>query len=89
MKHIKKTGKYFPMNATGHMKIDIDFFDFLGVICRFSIYLRFEVHFFVCIGKWKDTSRINLLEALWLPKIYMWPVFFHFSMQTKKVYFNP
>ena len=34
-------------------KIDIDFFDFLGVtgICHFSINIRIEVHFFVFIWK--------------------------------------
>ena len=36
------------------------FFRHLGVICRFSINIRIEVHFFfVCIGKWKDTGRIG------------------------------
>ena len=40
------------MKDTGHMtkKIDMYFFDFLGVFHRFSINLRIEVHLFACIG---------------------------------------
>ena len=38
------------------------FFRLLGVVCRFSINIRIEVHFFVCIGKWKDTGRVNIFE---------------------------
>ena len=36
------------MNATGHVteKLKIDFFNFLGIICRFSINIWIEVHFF-------------------------------------------
>ena len=30
----------------GKIESDIDFFNFLGVICRFSIFIRIEVHFF-------------------------------------------
>ena len=40
------------------MPLVIDFFDFLGVICRFGINIRIEEHFFVCIGKWKDTGHV-------------------------------
>ena len=50
MKHKKTMANIF------QWKIDIDFFDFLGVICRLNINIRIEVHFFVCIGKWRDTD---------------------------------
>ena len=42
-------------------KIDIDFFDFLGVFHRFSIIKKIEVHFvhcLVCIGDWQTTGRV-------------------------------
>ena len=61
------------MNATGHVtvqlrfygsrdgKIDDDFFYFLGValsVALNGLNMRIEVHFFVCIGKLKDTGRV-------------------------------
>ena len=55
------------MNATGHMteKIDIFFFNFLGVICRFSINIRIEVLFFCLHWEVKGHgSGVNLWEAL-------------------------
>ena len=49
------------------------------------MYLRIEVHFFVCIGKWKDTGHVYILwSAKRFSKIYTQPVSFHFQMQTKK-----
>ena len=51
-------GKYFPMNATGHMtvKLTLIFFDILGVICRFSIIISFkDWSTFFCSG----FSKIN------------------------------
>ena len=46
------------MNAAGHVTETLIFFDFLEVICRLSINIKIEVHFFVCIWKWKDTGRV-------------------------------
>ena len=54
------------------------------------MYLRIEVHFFVCIGKWKDTGHMYILwSAKRFSKIYTQPVSFHFQMQKKEVKFNP
>ena len=45
-------------------KIDIDFFYCLGVICRLSINICIEVHFFILIQKWNDMgSHVNFWEA--------------------------
>ena len=47
-------------------------------------YLRIEVHFFVCIRKWKDTGHVWILwSAKRVSKIYVRPVSFNFPMQTK------
>ena len=41
-----------PIIRSGGIKNDIDFFFyFLGIICRLSIKIWIEVHFFVLIGK--------------------------------------
>ena len=64
------------------------FFYFLGVICCFSINIRTEVHFFVCIGKWKDT-RVNLWEALCTSQELHVTRVLSFPNANKKVYFNP
>ena len=46
---------------------------------------RIEVHFFVCIGKWKDIGHVLILwSAKRFSKICTPPVSFHFPMQTKK-----
>ena len=58
-------GKYFPMNATGHVpEFWLRLFDMFGVIRLFSINIWVEVHFF-CIDweKWHGL-KCNFLEAL-------------------------
>ena len=48
------------------------------------IYLRIQVHSFVCNGKWKDTGHVSILwRAKLFSKIYTRPVSFGFPMQTK------
>ena len=53
-------GKYFPMKDIGDVtkNLTLIFFSVLGFICLFSINIMIEVHFLVCIGKWKDTGRV-------------------------------
>ena len=54
------------MNAIGHVtkKIDIDFYVFLGVICRFSINIWIELHIFCLLWEMKGHgSRVNRGEA--------------------------
>ena len=68
MKH-KKTVAYIISNEKHRprdQKLALIFFQFLGVICHFSINIRIELHFLFCLhweikGNW---SRVNLWEAL-------------------------
>ena len=65
-------------------------FNFLGVICCFSINIRIED--FVCNGKWKETEWVECksLRSAWCftHKIYTTHVL-SFPIANKKVYFNP
>ena len=79
MKH-KKIWQIFPMKDTGHVTEKLTLlFPLLWIFCHFSINIRIEVYFFVCIGKWKDTIRVLIFEKLFgLHKSCAWPVSFHF-----------
>ena len=60
-------GKHFPMNVTGHLKkkIDIDYFYFLGVMCRFSINITTEVHCSSLHWEMKrHGSHVNLVQRI-------------------------
>ena len=79
------------------------FFYFLGVFHRFSINTRIEVHFcsfvlgnertLVACKSFRSANERTLvayksLRIVGLHKIYMWPVSFHFPMQTKALLKN-
>ena len=53
--------QHFPMKTTGH--VTNIFFRLLGVICRFIIKIRIEVHFFSLHWEMKGHwSRVNLVK---------------------------
>ena len=59
------------MKNTSHMTkiLTLIFFYFQGVICHLSIDIRIEIHFFVCIGKWKANKK-SVLQSLNVSKSY-------------------
>ena len=99
MQHKKTLANIFQWKTTVTWPNCHWFFRFLGVICHFIINIRIEVHFFLfALGNKRTLVTCKSCEALLvackslrsvlhfaLHKIYMWPVSFHFFMQTKKV----
>ena len=85
MKH-KKTAAIFSneCHLSRDEKIDIDDFDFLGVICRYSINIRIEVHFLFALGNGRTQVACKaLLKDLHATRVLSFPD------ANKKVYFNP
>ena len=88
---IRKLRQIFYWTRDG--KIDIFFFDFLGVFHRFSINIRIEVQkctlFSFALGNERTLVACKSLRSASRFTRFTRYQPFHFPMQTKKVYFNP
>ena len=64
MKHKKTVANIFQCHWSRDGKIDIDFFDFLGVFHRFCIDIRIEVHFFCLhLGNERTLVAVKYLRS--------------------------